>query len=140
MKVDALETFLDIGSELAFESVVEVFIVRQSTVLVELAEELVELEGRVIEDELVPVVALGQGTVLALEVGDDFLEVPGEGQDVGVLLLRELSVNAEALISLVKLNGRVNGLLDFELAEGAEGLDLESGGQEKGEGASGGGE
>lgn len=102
----------------------------------ELAEELVELEGRIVEDELVPVVALGQGTVLALEVVDNLLEVPGEGQDIGVLLLGELSINAETLVSLVQLYLRFNGLLDFKLTKGAERVDCESRREEEGKAAS----
>ena len=34
--------------------------------------------------------------MLSLEFIDDLVEVPWEGQDVGVLLLRELSIDSES--------------------------------------------
>lgn len=40
----------------------------------------------------------------SLELFDDFVEVPGEGQDVGVLLLRELSVDAKSGILVLNIN------------------------------------
>ena len=45
-----------------------------------------------------PVVGSGQGSVVMLKVLNDFWEVPREGEDVGMLLLRKLHVHSYPLV------------------------------------------
>jgi hypothetical protein len=86
MELDALDAFLDVGSKLSLEDAVQVVVVRQSAVLMELSEQLIELKSGVVEDPLVPVAVGGKTSVLLLEAIDDLLEVPGEGKHVGMFL------------------------------------------------------
>lgn len=69
-----------------------------------LTEELVDLIGCIVADELVPEGASFHLAGLTFVIVDDLLEVPREGENVCVLLLIENSVDTESLVSLIQLN------------------------------------
>ena len=105
VEVDALETLIDSRGEPSLANLLNANLVVQSTELMELTEKRVELEERArVASPSAPERAASKRTVLSLEFIDDLVEVPGEGQDVGVLLLRELSINSESGIFRGNIN------------------------------------
>ena len=48
-----------------------------------------------------------------LYISDDLREVPGEGEHIGMLLLRELGVDSHTLVSNLDLSWRVWSLLGY---------------------------
>ena len=97
MEVDALETLIDSRCEPSLANLLNANLVVQGAELVEFTEKRVELKERArVASPSAPERAASKRTVLSLEFIDDLVEVPGEGQDVGVLLLRELSINSES--------------------------------------------
>ena len=67
----------------------------------ELSEKHVKVVDRSsVDHEFVPVAAGGESWVFSLYLGDDLLEVPGEGEDVTMLLLAELEVSSHSLVEV----------------------------------------
>lgn len=48
-----------------------------------------------------------------LVITNDFLEIPGEGKDISMLLLIESHINTELFVSLINVNSILLLLLDF---------------------------
>lgn len=104
MEVDTVETLVYSCSQVTLAQLVDAFSVVQSAHLVELTEKLVELShGTRVLDEGRPEAAR-LGTVPSLELVDDFVEVPWEGEHVSMLLLRELSVDAKSCVFISSVN------------------------------------
>ena len=94
VEVDTVETLVDSASQFAFTDHLNAFIVVARTTLVELTEKDVKfVEGARVSSVGAPE-ATGNRLVLSLELIDDFVEIPGESKHVGMLLLRELGVDA----------------------------------------------
>lgn len=88
MEVDSLETVGSIASQLTLAHLIEPSVVWDSAGLMELSEEVIEgNDGSSVGHELVPVGGLAHNFVISFELIDDLLEVPGEGEDVSVLVL-----------------------------------------------------
>ena len=105
VEVDALETLVNCRCEPSLANLLNANLVVQGAELMELTEKRVELEERArVASPSAPERAASKRTVLSLEFIDDLVEVPGEGQDVGVLLLRELSINSESGIFRGNIN------------------------------------
>ena len=96
MEVDAVETLIDGLGQFALADLLDANLVVQGARLVELSEQVVELGERARVFGIGRPVASRQRSMSALEVLNDLIEIPGEGQHVGVLLGRELSVNTES--------------------------------------------
>ena len=92
VEVDPPHTLLNVLCELALAYLVDPLIVRKGACLMELAEKLVYLECAIVEHELVPEGALLDGAHLLI-VADDLLEIPGESENIGMLLLIESHVD-----------------------------------------------
>jgi hypothetical protein len=80
----------------------------------EFAEELVYFEGAVVEHKFVPKSALLDGAHL-LVITDDLLEIPGEREDICMLLLIECHVYAELPVLLLNIDAGLFLLLHFDL-------------------------
>lgn len=78
----------------------------------EFAEKFIHLKGAVVEHKFVPESALLDGTHL-LVVTDDLLEIPGEREDISMLLLIECHVNTEFPVSLLNIDSGLFLLLHF---------------------------
>jgi hypothetical protein len=85
MEVNTTDAFLYIVSQFPLADGVEHDIVRQSTSLVELSEELVYFKSSVVEYKLLP--ECGDWACSTLLFADDLLEIPGEAENISVLLL-----------------------------------------------------
>ena len=79
MEMDASYTLVDVLCELPFTQGANVFVIWKGTCLVKLTEELVDLIGRIVADELVPEAASFHLMSLTFVIVDDLLEVPREG-------------------------------------------------------------
>ena len=104
MEVDTIETLIDSLGEFALANFLYSNGVVQSAELVELSEQVVEL------GECARVFGVGgpeaawHGSVPGLKLVNDLVEVPREGQHIGVLLLGEFCVHTESCI----LRGKVD--------------------------------
>lgn len=104
MEVDAIKTLIDGLGQLALADLLDSHFVVQGTKLVELSEQVVKLgdgaRGLYVFAEVVFCFFI---YVFSLEVIDDFVEVPGEGQHVGVLLSRKLGVDAQSRVLICRV-------------------------------------
>ena len=121
MEVNSADTLLNILCQLALADAIQVIVVGDGARLMELTEELVDLIAAIVHDKLVPETACCEWSNL-LEIIDDFLEVPGEGQHISMLLLIEYGVNTQFLVLL--LHFKALFLLLFQLDLGCEVPDL----------------
>ena len=87
VEVDASDALLHVAGKLALANLIEPEVVGECAGLVKFAEQPVDLVVGVVKHELVPEAALGHPHGLVLVSGDNLLEVPGEGEHIGVLLL-----------------------------------------------------
>lgn len=119
MEMNPLETGFNVFSQLAFTDEVDSLVVWDGTILMELSEEIIEFYLSIsVVDKFMPEVALREASILRFEIVDDLREVPREGEQVGMLLLRELHINTDSLPGLLKLQFLVFWLLlDFNLRE-----------------------
>ena len=121
VEVNAVHTLGDVVGEVLLADDVQTLDVGDSGVLVELAEEVIEVnDAHGVVDELVPVRRVADWDVLVLVVLNDFLEVPGEGEDVAVLRLRKLAVNADAGVARLKALFFLRNGIDFASGESTE--------------------
>jgi len=103
VEVDAIETLVHSLSKPAFADLADTASVVKRAHLVELTEEDVEFtDGARVFGEGRP--EASQRAVPALEIIDDLIEVPWEGQDVSVLLLAELCVDTKSGVFVSKVN------------------------------------
>ena len=103
VEVDAIETLVHSLGQPAFADLADTTSVVKRAHLVELTEEDVEFaDGTGVFGEGRP--EARHRAVPALEVVDDLIEVPREGQDVSVLLLAELCVDAKSGVFVAKVN------------------------------------
>jgi len=114
MEVNSADTLFDVLRELALTDLIEPLVIGKGGSLMEFTEEFVHLEGAVVEDEFVPEGTLLDGAHL-LVVIDDLLEIPGEGKNIGMLLLIECHVNTDLLVSLINVNSILFRLLELDL-------------------------
>ena len=103
MEVNTAHTLLNVLRELAFTDLVEPLVVREGASLVELTEKLIYFKGGVVEHKLVPESALLNGAYL-LVITDDLLEIPGEGENISMLLLIESHVDTDLSVYIIDIN------------------------------------
>ena len=113
MEMNSTDTFLYILSELALTYLVYPLIVRKCASLMEFTEELINFEGAIVEHKFVPESALLDGAHL-LVITDDLLEIPGECEDKGMLLLIECHVYTKFPVFLLNIDGGLFLLLHFD--------------------------
>ena len=113
MEMNSADTFLNILSKFALTHLVYPLIVRKCACLMEFAKELINFEGAVVEHKFVPESALLDGAYL-LVITDDLLEIPGEGDDIGMLLLIECHVYTKFPVFLLNIDGGLFLLLHFD--------------------------
>jgi len=118
VEMDAADALIDVLAEFALADVADESVVGECAGLVEFAEELVDLEGCVVGDELVPEAASLHLTGLSFIIIDDLLEIPGEGQHVCMLLLIEHHVHSELLVFLLQLHCAILLLFELEVSSG----------------------
>ena len=112
--MNSADTFLNILSKLALAYLVNPLIVRKCASLMEFAEELINFKGTVVEHKFVPESALLDGAYL-LVVTDDLLEIPGECENICMLLLIECHVDPKFPVFLFDIDGGLILLLHFDL-------------------------
>ena len=101
--MDAVETLVDSLCKAALADFLHAAGIMLGAHLVELTEQVVEfVDGARVVDECGPVA--GHGTVATLELVDDLVEIPREGQDVSVFLLRELNIDAKPGVFVAGIN------------------------------------
>lgn len=125
VEVDSLDTLLHIFRQLALADSLESHEVGDGAELVELSEQNVDFiqSIRVIQ-ETIPVGSVWKHSAIIFEVSNDFREVPGEGEDIGVLLLTEDHI--DSLLFALGFDVDLGGLRGFLL------LDACLGGEEAG--------
>jgi hypothetical protein len=97
VEVDTVETLVDCQAKLTFANFPNSFFVVQCAELMELPEQVVEVyKGARVVSVYAPEGIILQSLMLGLEIINDLVKVPREGQNVSMFLLRELSVNAES--------------------------------------------
>jgi len=128
MEMNASHTLFHVLRKFPFADLIEPEVVRKSTGLMELTEELVNLKSGVVHYELVPEGALLDGPSFMLKVADDFLEVPRECKNIGMLLLTEGHINSKLLVFLLSLGSELLLLFKFDFGsiEPTRNLALES--------------
>lgn len=115
VEVNSSHTLFNILSKFALANLIKPVVVRECAGLMEFTEELVNLKGGIVEHELVPEAACLDGASLLLEVCNDLLKIPGEGQHVCVLLLIKCHIDSQFLVSLVKIHCGLLLLLQLDL-------------------------
>lgn len=114
--MDAVETLSDITGQFWLADIIKACLVVDGASLMEFSEKNVKVNnGSAVDHELVPVSASWHHFVIGLELRDDLLEVPWEGEHVSMLLLtkNEVSSNSLALCldaSLFLLRNALRGL------------------------------
>jgi len=114
MEMNSADTFLNILSKLALAHLIDPLIVRKCASLMEFAEELINFKCAVVEHKFVPESSLLNGTHF-LVVTDDLLEIPGESEDICMLLLIECHIYAELPVLLLNIDCCLFLLLHFDL-------------------------
>ena len=114
MEMNSADAFLYILSELALAYLVYPLIVRKCASLMEFAEELINFKGAVVEHKFVPESAILDRAYL-LVVTDDLLEIPGECENICMLLLIECHVDPKFPVFLFDIDGGLILLLHFDL-------------------------
>ena len=79
----------------------------------ELTEQLIYFESSVVEYELVPEGSLFDRAHLFV-IANDLLEIPGESEDIGMLLLVEIHIDTNLPIFLIEVHCGLLLLLDFD--------------------------
>jgi hypothetical protein len=119
VELDPLDALVDVAGQAGLAYFIQPNIVTHGNILMELPVQVVDIsEVGCVLDELRPVVGVGEGPVFALILINDFREVPGEGQHVGVLLLGELHVNSNLPPLLINVEGGLFSrfFLNFKLS------------------------
>lgn len=103
VEVDTVQALIDGLGEPTFADFADALGIMKRTHLVELTEEFVELaDGTGVTHKGGPVAGLR--LVSALELVDDFVEVPWEGEHIGMFLLAELGVDTESGVFVAHVN------------------------------------
>lgn len=90
MELNSPDAFLDIVGKFWLTDGLKAFIVRDCRCLVELSEQNVEINhGARVYHEFVPVSVSAHWFAALLELADDLLEVPGEGENVSMFVFVE---------------------------------------------------
>jgi len=96
VEVDSIKALIDCLSESSFADVLYTLRTMLGAHLVELSEQIVELTDRTrVTNKFNPIVAFSHRPVPALEFVNNFIEVPWESQDIGMLLLRKLYIDSK---------------------------------------------
>ena len=95
MEVNAIKTFVDCLCKPALTHLLDADLVWEGTVLVKLSEQVVELDkGSRVLGVHGPEGGTRQRSVFSLELINDLIEVPWEGEYIDMLLLRELNIDS----------------------------------------------